>query len=145
MLKQQLARFNQMMQGIEKIYEDYAKSMGLTYMSLTVLMIICNAQEPLTQKEICGICYYNKQVVNSITKAFYEQGYICFQELPSDRRNKHVLLTENGKKYASAVLDPLHKIEKRALTELTEKEREQLLDMLRRCYDGYKRAYKNKE
>ena len=144
MLKQQFAKFNQLMQGIEKVYEDYAKSVGLTYMSLTVLQIVCNAEEPLTQKEICEICYYNKQVVNAITKTFYEQRYICFRELPNDRRNKHVLLTENGRQYADAVLDPLHEIEKKALIVLTDGEREQLLGMLGRCYEGYRSAYQKR-
>ena len=142
MLKQQFAKFNQLMQGIEKVYEDYAKSVGLTYMSLTVLQIIRNADDPLTQKEICGICYYNKQVVSSITKMFYEQGYIRFQELPNDRRNKHVLLTESGKAYADKIMDPLHEMEKKALKVLSEEERELLLSILGRCYDGYKEAYK---
>ena len=46
MLKRQLARFNHIMQGIERVYENYAKSVGLTYMSLTVLEIISYNETP---------------------------------------------------------------------------------------------------
>lgn len=143
MLKIQLAKFNQLMQGIEKIYEDYAKFVGLTYMSLSVLQIVYYAETPCTQKDICGICHYNKQVVNSIIKGFYDKGYISFEEASNDRRNKFVLLSKSGKKYADDIMAPLWEIEKTALSVFGDGEREQLLDMLERCYEGYKCAYNN--
>ena len=68
MLREQLAKFNSIMQGIEKFYADYAKSVGLTYMSLTVLEIIYYAPNPITQKEICEESHYIKQMVNNIVK-----------------------------------------------------------------------------
>ena len=139
MLKKQLARFNHLMQGIEKFYEEYAKTVGLTYMSLTVLEIIYHAEKPCTQKEICALSHYNKQVVNTIVKNFAEGGYVQFAEVPEDRRNKFVLLTEPGKAYADGIMFPLEEMEEKALTVLSEKERTELLDMLERCYDGYKR------
>lgn len=140
MLKRQLARFNHIMQGIERIYEDYAKSVGLTYMSLTVLQIISYAQTPCTQKEICEQSHYNKQIVNSIIKGFSDKGYLAFREVESDRRNKHILLTEDGKAYSDSILAPLWEIEQKAVTVLSEQERDNLLNMLERCYDGYKEA-----
>ena len=142
MLKRQLARFNHIMQGIEKVYEDYAKSVGLTYMSLTVLQIICYAEIPPTQKEICEQSHYNKQIVNSIIKGFTDKGYLEFREVESDRRNKQVLLTDSGKSYADEILSPLWEIEQKAVIVLSDKEREKLLDMLERCYDGYRKATK---
>ena len=138
MLKKQLARFNHLMQGIEKFYEEYAKNVGLTYMSLTVLEIIYHAETPCTQKEICAQSHYNKQVVNMIVKNFAESGYVQFTEVPEDRRNKYVLLTEHGKLYADTIILPLEEMEEKALNVLSEVERGEMLDMLERCYDGYK-------
>ena len=116
MLKKQLARFNHLMQGIEKFYEDYAKTVGLTYMSLTVLEIIYHAETPCTQKEICALSHYNKQIVNTIVKNFAENTYLQFVEVPEDRRNKYVLLTEAGKEYADMIMLPLEEMEEKALT-----------------------------
>ena len=144
MLKRQLARFNHIMQGIEKVYEDYAKSVGLTYMSLTVLEIISYSETPPTQKEICEQSHYNKQIVNSIIKSFADKGYLAFREVESDRRNKQVLLTESGKAYADEILASLWEIEQEAVTILSDKEREKLLDMLERCYGGYRKATEKK-
>ena len=140
MLRAQLTKFNHIMQGIEKIYEDYAKSVGLTYMSMVVLEIIYHAEHPMTQREVCELSHYNKQVVNSIIKSFYEKGYISLQEVPDDRRNKHIFFTESGKEYADKILLDLWEIEKKALSVLSEEERSAMLEMLGRCYDGYKDA-----
>ena len=140
MPKNQFSQFNKIMLGIEKIYEDYAKSIGLTYMSLTVLEIISYNETPPTQKEICEQSHYNKQIVNSIIKGFTDKGYLEFREVESDRRNKQVLLTDSGKAYADEILNPLWEIEQKAVTVLSDKEREKLLDMLERCYSGYRKA-----
>ena len=136
MLRKQLEQFNRIMQGIEKFYEDYAKSVGLSYMSLTVLQILYHTENPITQKEICAESHYNKQVVNTIVKNFYESGYVSFEEVPKDRRNKYVLFTERGKAYADEIMIPLGKKEDNALLVLSEEEREKMLYMLKRCYEG---------
>ena len=137
MLREQLSKFNGIMQGIEKFYEDYDKSVGLTYMSLTVLEIIYHASKPITQKEICEKSHYIKQMVNTIVKNFYENGYVEFTEVVEDRRNKYVLFTENGKEYADKILKPLIEMEEKAIKVLSDAERERMLEMLERCYMGY--------
>lgn len=141
MLKKQLAQFNRIMQGIEMFYEDYAKSVGLTYMSFTVLEIIYHAECYHTQKEISEVSHYNKQVVNSIVKNFCEAGYVEFSEVAEDRRNKYVILTELGKEYADKIMKPLEKLEQKAISVLSEEEREMMLMILERCYDGYKKLW----
>lgn len=140
MPKNQFSQFNKIMLGIEKIYEDYAKSIGLTYMSLTVLQIIYYSHKTCTQKNICEDSHYNKQIVNSIIKAFYDKGYIELKEMPEDRRNKNVTLTSSGRKYADDILLPLSEIEKKALSVISDNEKEQLVSLLSRCYEGYKSA-----
>ena len=137
MLRKQLEKFNHIMQGIEKFYEDYAKSVGLTYMSLTVLQILYHAENPVTQKEICTESHYNKQVVNTIIKNLHASGYVRFAEVLEDRRNKYVLFTESGKEYADKIMIPLGEMEDRALQVLSEEEREKMLSMLEQCYKGF--------
>lgn len=139
MLRKQLEQFNHIMQGIEHFYESYAKSVGLTYMSLTVLQILYYSPKLLTQKEICTESHYNKQVVNTIVKNFYESGYVSYQEVPQDRRNKYVLFTESGKRYADGIMIPLGKKEDDALIVLSEKEREKMISMMERCYEGFRK------
>lgn len=139
MLREQLTKFNSIMQGIERFYEDYAKSVGLTYMSLTVLEIIYYAPNPITQKEICEESHYIKQMVNTIVKNFYENGYIEFKEAESDRRNKYVLFTSNGKEYADKIMKPLMEREEKAIAVLSNEERNEMINMMERCYMEYQK------
>lgn len=96
----------------------------------------------MTQKEICAESHYIKQMVNTIVKNFYEAGYVEFKEVAEDRRNKYIQFTESGRKYADQLLKPLEMMEEKAITVLSDTEREQMLEMLERCYRGYQEAVK---
>lgn len=145
MLRQQLGKFNRLMQGIENFYEIYAKSVGLTYMSLTVLEILYHAEGLYTQKDICKMSHYNKQAVSVIVKGFHEKGYVEFQKMENDRRNKYVLFTECGKKYADGIMGPLSQMEEKALSVLSDAERRMLLEMLERCHDRFQQLNVNEK
>ena len=138
MLRKQLMEFTEIMQGIERIYEDYAKSSGLTYMSFTVLSILYHSDRKITQKEICAQCHYSKQIVNTIIKGFYEKQHISYEAVPEDKRNKYIVFTESGKQYADEIMLPIIEIEEKAMSALSNKERMQMLEMLDKCYGAYR-------
>ena len=96
-MEEQNRRCSEMMQKIDRLYENYAKAKGMTYMSMAVLESICSHKENCTQKMICEETHYPKQSVNLIVKSFWKEGYITLEELPEDRRNKRILLTEKGR------------------------------------------------
>lgn len=143
-LKGQDARFCEIMQRIGHLYEEYAKSKGMTYMSMCILEAICTHPDNCTQKCICEETHYPKQSVNLIIKSFLQAGYITLEELSADRRNKHIILTEKGRDYAARTVTPLWKIDEGATQCLTADQREDLLRLLSiyaRAYeDGVKRA-----
>ncbi len=124
------ARFCEIMQKIDHLYEEYAKSRGMTYMSLCVLEAICTHPDSCTQKLICEESHYPKQSVNLIVKSFLQAGYITLEELPADRRNKRIVLTAKGQDYAARTVAPLWKIDEDAARHLTAPQREELLRLL---------------
>lgn len=62
-------------------YEDYAKSVGLSYTSLSVLEAIY-AQPDCTQKQLCQTCFLPKQTVNAVVTSFYKKGWVRLEEVP---------------------------------------------------------------
>lgn len=104
--KGQDARFCEIMQRIGHLYEEYAKSKGMTYMSMCILEAICTTPDNCTQKCICEETHYPKQSVNLIVKSFWQAGYITLEEMPADRRNKRIILTEKGQDYAARTVPP---------------------------------------
>lgn len=127
---QQEARFVEKLQAIDHAYEEYAKSKGLTYMSLEILEDIVESSDGCTQKEICELTHYPKQSVNLIIKGFWESGYVELCEIKSDRRNKKIILTEAGKSYANEMVTPLWEADEKATLALSDKEREELIRLM---------------
>lgn len=112
-------------------YEDYAKSVGLSYTSLCILNAICET-DGCTQKQLCSLCFLPKQTVNAAVTGFYDKGWLRMQELPEDRRNKALHLTELGRSEARRILQNLQECDRIAMGSLTESEQEQLLSLTRR-------------
>lgn len=128
--KKPMERFMDSVQNIDRLYEEYAKAKGLTYISLTVLDAIYEAPEICTQKYICEVTHYPKQSVNIVIKSFYENGYVELKETPEDRRNKMVILTDKGQKYADEIIGELCRIDKEAIAQFSEHQRDELVRLM---------------
>ena len=103
-------------------YEDYAKSVGLSYTSLSVLEAIY-AQPDCTQKQLCQTCFLPKQTVNAVVTSFYKKGWVRLEEVPTDRRNKTIHFTEQGFAEAQRILARVQESGRAAMAALSEEGR----------------------
>ena len=94
-------------QNMDNAYEDYAKSKGLTYLSLMVLDEIYALGDGCTQKQISEDTHYPKQSINLVVKAFLEAGIVELRELPENRKNKGITLTKKGRHLCDDVIVPM--------------------------------------
>lgn len=131
-LRQRSKILAQIFYNQDSLYEDYARRHGLNGKSLSILMFIYYMSRGVTQNWIGKKTYSSKQVVNATIKKFLDKGYVFFEENPADKRHKKVKLTEEGRVYASRILDPLEEVEKTALSQFSLEEQEQLLDLFGR-------------
>ena len=122
--------YGEILQTWNRTYEDYAKSVGLSYTSLSVLSMIY-ATENCTQKMICETRFLPKQTVNSIVTSFYKKGWLKLKEMPDDRRNKIIVFTPEGRKEAERLVLPLRNAEKNAMKALSQEQREALTHVTR--------------
>ncbi len=118
----QMGVFFTLIQGLDRIYGEYARKHGLTHMSLLVLEAICD-NEGCTQMKICEETNYPKQTVNMIVKSFVSKGWVVLEERSDDRRNKQVRLTESGAAFAREVVDPFWDCARDVLGRMDEAER----------------------
>lgn len=128
--KELINTFMRKLQEIDDLYEQYAKSMGLTSVSLYILEIIYTENCICTQKQICEKTHYPKQTVNVVIKNFWEQGYVELKEIPSDRRNKSIALTAKGKEYAKVCIERIYSIEEKAFGKLKIEQLRQMTDYM---------------
>ena len=124
-------------QNMDNAYEAYAKSRGLTYLSLMVLDEIYAFGDGCTQKQISEDTHYPKQSINLVVKAFLEDGIVELRELPENRKNKGITLTDKGRQLCDDVIVPLLRQEEAAMLEMGEKESAELL----RLVELYGNAY----
>ena len=93
-------------QNMDNAYEAYAKSKGLTYLSLMVLDEIYALGDGCTQKQISEDTHYPKQSINLVVKSFLEDGIVELRDdviVPRLRQEEAVML-ERGEKESADLL-----------------------------------------
>ena len=140
-IQEQICEYFTYLQAWDASYADYAKSVGLSFTSLAILSGIYRT-EKCTQKLLAEQCFLPKQTVNAVITSFYKKGWVELRELPEDRRNKTVHLTETGRAEAEHILQKVRQSELQAMSQLTEEERRILLSATRRYVNGCKAAMK---
>ncbi len=102
-LQEQIRQYCSYLHEWNASYEDYARSVGLSYTSLSILSALYGA-ENCTQKMLCESCFLPKQTVNTAITAFYKKGWVRLEELPEDRRNKTIHFTPEGQAAADEIM-----------------------------------------
>lgn len=125
------------------LYEDYAKQHHLFGKSIHVLVIIMRNPQGICQKEICEVLNMTKQSLNATVKTFLNKGYIYLECNEKDKRNKLIKFTEEGKKYAHDIVDPLIRAELKALEHMSFEDQVHLLSLVKRYVNSFKKELKS--
>lgn len=135
-LHEQTAMVFESWRSINRLYDQYAKSVGLTYIGLSVLNAIYETADNCTQKIICELTHLPKQSVNVIIRSFLELGYLEMKELSADRRNKAILLTASGRAYADKTIGNLLRAEESVMVELDYDQRQGMISFMQKLEGG---------
>lgn len=134
-IKEKLLEFNNILKESDDIYRNTTKTLGLSDSAFWILYTFRTVKEVLTLSEICNTLYVPKQTVHSALKKMKDDGYIRLEEETDDRRTKLITLTAEGKKIAEETADKVVALECRALLGMTEKEREDFVNLFRKYID----------
>lgn len=108
-------------------YEAYAKSLGVSYSTLLALRIILEHDGECTQRTICEYTFFPKQTVNAIVTGLLRHGAIKLVELDSDRRQKVIHFTDEGRAFAFDVIQRIKNAESKAMESLDEDQSKAML------------------
>lgn len=81
------------------LYDEYAKRNGMMMKTLLVVNVLFYAVDGMTQKEISRRTFQSKQTVNLIIKNLLAENYVTVTEVPDNKRNKIVQMTDAGRAY----------------------------------------------
>ena len=130
-------RLMEQFQNMDRAYEKYARSQGLNYISLTVLEELYELGDGCTQKQVSEDTHYPKQSINLVIKAFLNDGLLVLRELPENRKNKGITLTEKGRQLCKDVVEPLLQQEAHVMAQMGEansRELNRLLELYGKTY-----------
>lgn len=113
-------RFHKHWTEINAAYEQYARTLGISYSALRALCEIYNSDVPVTQRMICEIAHLPKTTVNAIIVGFVKQGYVELREMADDRRQKSICFTDAGYAYAKPIMEHMSRSEMQAFEMLDE-------------------------
>lgn len=82
------------------------------------------------QKEIAKACHIEPATITSVLRGMENNGLITRKNLDGNRRNLYVYLTEKGKSSAQQIDTMFAAIEKKAMTDFEDDEKEQLCALL---------------
>ena len=113
------------------LYDEYAKRHGMLMKTLLVVNVLFYSKEGMTQTEICKRTFQSKQTVNLIIKNLLSDNYITVTEVPENKRNKIVQMTEAGRAYCEKVVRHITWAEDTAMSMFTPEEQKQLIELSR--------------
>lgn len=117
------------------LYDEYAKRHGMLMKTLLVVNVLFYDsfyfKGGMTQTEICQRTFQSKQTVNLIIKNLLAESYVTVTEVPDNKRNKIVQMTEAGRAYCEKVVRHITWAEDTAMAMFTPEEQKQLIDLSR--------------
>lgn len=120
-----LADFNRLYKEEDELYHKVASKMGVPDSVFSIFYLLYDLGEGCLQKDICYAAFVNKQTVNSSVRRMVEDGYIYLKQ--GQGRDKHIFLTEKGKRFIETYIVPVVQKENEAFTDLKEEEQKELL------------------
>ena len=111
------------------LYEDWAAWKNINSNLLMVLYELDHG-DYITQKMIADYTGIPKQTVNTVIKGLLEQEYVTLTCGKNDRREKLVVLTDEGRKFGEELLAPLYDMEKKVFHIMGEERVQQMIDSI---------------
>lgn len=85
----------------------------------------------ITQKKISETCAIPKQTVSNAIRELKAKGYVILENDAKDKREKHIVLTESGKRYLMEMIAPAAEMENRIIARMGRDTYLSLLDGLK--------------
>lgn len=141
-IREQIKLVNAALSGTLDLYRIWAKKNDLNYNALVILYTLDDYKK-CTQKQICEWWALPKQTVHGILLDFEKKGYITITVNAKNKREKFIEFTKCGKKFASSILEQLHKMEECAMEKLGNEQRKQLIACNTKYYELLKEEMEN--
>lgn len=125
-----LVDFDRMLNGLDRIYSEFARTCGLSDCAYWMLVDTSTAGGSIAVSRLTSEWFYSKQTINSAIKALTAQGFATLEFAKGSRKNKVVSLTEEGRRFAKRYAMPAQGAEQRAFDALEPCEQREIMRLI---------------
>ncbi|HJA13190.1 MAG TPA: MarR family transcriptional regulator [Candidatus Mediterraneibacter merdipullorum] len=138
-LEQEVSAFSHLYKEVEDVYHEIALSVGVSDGAFDVLYVLCVLGDGCLQRDICRETFVSKQTVNSSVRSLEKKGFLYLEK---EGRDKHIYLTESGKRFADERIRPVIEAENEVFLAMKPDEKAEFLRLFRKLADGYQERKK---
>ncbi|WP_102379777.1 MarR family winged helix-turn-helix transcriptional regulator [Raoultibacter timonensis] len=125
---------------MDYLYGEFAKRYGESYYSMSVLFVLGENPEGISQKSLCAELFLPKQTISSIVGTFERRGLATHRTDEADKRSKLHVLTAEGKRRCDEIMGDLRGIELRCAHEIGEDDMIRAHEISKRFLDLFQQA-----
>lgn len=125
-----LVDFDRMLNGLDRIYSEFARTCGLSDCAYWMLVDTSAAGGSIAVSRLTSEWFYSKQTINSAIKALTARGFATLEFAEGSRKNKVVSLTEEGRRFAKRYAMPAQGAEQRAFDALEPCEQREIMRLI---------------
>lgn len=125
-----LVDFDRMLNGLDRIYSEFARTCGLSDCAYWMLVDTSTAGGSIAVSRLTSEWLYSKQTINSAIKTLTARGFATLEFAEGSRKNKVVSLTEEGRRFAKRYAMPAQEAEQRAFDALEPCEQREIMRLI---------------
>lgn len=125
-----LVDFDRMLNGLVRIYSEFARTCGLSDCAYWMLVDTSTAGGSIAVSRLTSEWFYSKQTINSAIKTLTARGFATLEFAEGSRKNKVVSLTEEGRRFAKRYAMPAQGAEQRAFDALEPCEQREIMRLI---------------
>lgn len=125
-----LVDFDRMLNGLDHIYSEFARTCGLSDCAYWMLVDTSTAGGSIAVSRLTSEWFYSKQTISSAIKALTARGFATLEFAEGNRKNKVVRLTEEGARFARRYALPAQKAEQQAFEALDPWEQREIMRLV---------------
>lgn len=125
-----LVDFDRMLNGLDRIYSEFARTCGLSDCAYWMLVDTSTAGGSIAVSRLTSEWFYSKQTINSAIKTLPARGFATLEFAEGSRKNKVVSLTEEGRRFAERYALPAQGAEQRAFDALEPWEQREIMRLI---------------
>ena len=125
-----LVDFVRMLNGLDRIYSEFARTCGLSDCAYWMLVDTSTAGGSIAVSRLTSEWFYSKQTINSAIKTLTARGFATLEFAEGSRKNKVVSLTEEGRRFAKRYAMPAQGAEQRAFDALEPWEQREIMRLI---------------